>query len=189
MLYVNFQEFLSIFKGILMQVSRENVKNLHTSPFSIGLRPLQDRILVEEERRMQNSSIKSSITQRKVRDQPGPLTAHQAWEIMLPVAKELDSQAQLTFITSGLDMSREGRSFTWEFLFILPKPGVRVLLSVEPSSGAEDIDNAPVMLVQRLNPVSAAEVSRAAKLPESFRDSPEVVAEFAAAGVDFGVEP
>jgi hypothetical protein len=40
-------------------------------------------------------------------------------------------------------------------------------------------------LVQHLNPISATEVSRADVLSETFRDSPAVVAEFAAAGVDF----
>ena len=38
--YVYFQEFSSIFKGILMQVGKENARNLHTFAFSTGLRPL-----------------------------------------------------------------------------------------------------------------------------------------------------
>jgi hypothetical protein len=41
--YVNFQEFLSILKSILMQVRRENSKKLHTFPLSTGLQALQDR--------------------------------------------------------------------------------------------------------------------------------------------------
>jgi len=35
------QEFFSIFGGILMQISEETASNMHTSTFSIRLRPCQ----------------------------------------------------------------------------------------------------------------------------------------------------
>jgi len=139
--------------------------------------------------RFRNRPLQASTTQRKVRDQPGPMTAHEAWAIVRPVAHELDPRARLTFITSGLDMSREGRSFTWEFLFHLPGGRARALLTLEPNRETGDIDNAPIILVQRLTPASVAGLDRATVLPERFRDSPEVVAEFAAGGVDFVAGP
>ena len=43
--YVNFQGFMSIFKGILLQVRKEKTKNLRTFTFSTGLRPLHDLTL------------------------------------------------------------------------------------------------------------------------------------------------
>lgn len=48
-----------------------------------------------------NRPSKSSTTRRKVREEPGPLTAHQAWELVRPAAYALDSQARLTLLTSG----------------------------------------------------------------------------------------
>jgi len=139
--------------------------------------------------RLRNQPVRPSTTQWQVSEQPGPLTSHEAWAIVGPVARELDPQARLKFITSGLDMSREGRSFTWEFLFDLPGGRAQALLSLEPSREAAGIDDAPIILVQRLNPVSAAESNRVAVLAEHFRDSPEVVAELMAGGVDFVAGP
>jgi hypothetical protein len=43
--YVNFQEFMSILKGILLQVRKEKAKNLRTFTLSTGMRPLQDSTL------------------------------------------------------------------------------------------------------------------------------------------------
>jgi len=43
--YVNLLEFLSLFEGILMQISEETASNLHTLAFSISSRSLQNRDL------------------------------------------------------------------------------------------------------------------------------------------------
>ena len=133
--------------------------------------------------------LESSITRQRVRDEPGPLTAHQAWEIVRTAARALDPDARLTLLTSGLDISPTGRSFTWEFGFELPQRRAAALLSVEPSGEGEDIDSDPIMLVQRLGPGATTEVSQRPALPEQFRDSPEVVADLAAQGVDFTAGP
>ncbi len=85
-------------------------------------------------------------------------------------------------------MSPEGRSGTWEFIFYLPKLNANAMLSLEPDPDNEDVDNAPRVLTQRINPAAGIDAQRR-PLPESFRDSPEVVKEFAAGGVDFVAGP
>jgi hypothetical protein len=137
--------------------------------------------------RFRRRTVQPSTSQRKVRDQPGPLTAHEAWAIVQPIVHQLDVQARLTFVTSGLDISPEGRSFTWEFSFYLPRGKARALLSLVPSEEATEVDDAPITLIQRINPSPAA--GPASFLPEHFRDSPEVVSEFAVKGVDFVAGP
>ncbi len=139
--------------------------------------------------RIFNRSLKPSTSIREVRRQPGPMTAHEAWALVRPRARELDARARWTFVTSGLDISREGRSFTWEFLFELPKLRAQALLSLEPAAEAGDPERGPIVLVERINPVSGSGTDPKDALPESFRDSPEVIAEFSAGGVDFVAGP
>lgn len=126
-----------------------------------------------------------STSQRKIRDTPGPMTAHEAWAMVSPIARKLDASAQLRLITSGLDIGPDGRSFTWEFLFLLPGVRARALLTVSPAVEAENIDVAPIHLFQRLSHAAAVELKSESSLPQQFRDSPEVVAALAAQGVDF----
>lgn len=130
-----------------------------------------------------------STSKQKIRDRPGPMTAHESWAMVRPVAKQLDAGALLTLVTSGLDISPEGRSFSWEYLFLLPGIRARTLMSVSPSEDTDDIDTAAIYLVQRLHPASDDELNIDAALPERFRDSPEVVAELSAGGVDFVAGP
>lgn len=131
----------------------------------------------------------SSVRRKTVRREPGPLTVHEAWELTHPSAEALDDQARLTLLTSGSDIDQDGRSFTWEFGFALPRRQRYGMFSVEPSGENEAIDDDPVVLVERLVPVSRSELKRHPTLPEPFRDSPEVVAELAAQGVDFVAGP
>lgn len=130
-----------------------------------------------------------SVTRRQVRDEPGPLTAHQARDMVWPIARGLDSAARLTLLTSGLDIGPDGRSFSWEFGFELPGRRAFALLGVEPSGEGADIDGDPIVLVQRIRPMSPTEADGLPTLPERFRDSPEVVAELAAQSVDFVAGP
>jgi hypothetical protein len=128
------------------------------------------------------------MRQLQVREQPGPLTVHEAWAIVQPIVAGLDPQARLTFITSGLDISHAGRSFTWEFMVYLPAQRAQALLSLVPADDAEDVDSAPLVLTQRIGPAGVG-AEHAPALPLPFRDSPEVVAELAAGGVDFIAGP
>ena len=105
-----------------------------------------------------------------------------------PEAKKLDESAGLTFMTSGLDIDRMGRSRTWEFLFVVPKLRATALVTLGPSDDADDVDRAPIHMTLRLKAASAGELNGAG-LPAGFRDSPEVVAELAAQGVDFVTGP
>jgi hypothetical protein len=116
------------------------------------------------------------------------MTAHRAWTVVAPVVKDLDPHAELTLITSGLDMNHKGCSRTWEFIFFLPNRNATVMLSLEPDAESSDVDSAQCILTQRVKPASALDAQRP-PFPEHFRDSPEVVAEFSANGVDFVAGP
>lgn len=135
-----------------------------------------------------NIASETSITRSVVPSLNGSMTAHQAWTMVDPVTRALDLQARLTFIASGLDMSSDGRSRTWEFIFFLAGRNAVTMLSLEPEAGTADVDTARIILTQRLKPASAINAGRPA-FPGRFRDSPEVVAEFSAGGVDFAAGP
>jgi hypothetical protein len=137
--------------------------------------------------RFRSQPERPPVTQRKIRDQPGPLTSHEAWAFAGARAQELDPEAALLFVASGLDISPAGRSFTWEFSFELPGRGGQAFLTVGAPDDPPDLDSAPVVLVERF--VSSASPAQRAQLPHSFRDSPEVVEELSQAGVDFVAGP
>lgn len=139
--------------------------------------------------RFRKRPVVPSTSKRKIQDKPGPMTAHESLAIVNPIVMQLDVGARLTLVTSGLDISQEGRSFSWEYLFLLPAISARALMSLSPSEDADNVDNAPIYLVQRLNNVSESELKKTPVLPERFRDSPEVIAELSAGGVDFVAGP
>jgi hypothetical protein len=128
----------------------------------------------------------STVTRQPVPGHHGGMTAYEAWAVVAPAAAGLDPAPRLTLITSGLDMSHEGRSRAWEFIFYLPTRNATAMLSLGPEEGAEDVDTAQSILTQRIGP--AINAGRPA-FPVRFRDSPEVVAEFSSRGVDFVAGP
>ena len=138
--------------------------------------------------RFSNKSTKSSITKRAVPGLCGGMTAHQAWAVIAPLANALDRQAKLTLITSGLDINDKGCSRTWEFIFFLPKRNLTVMLSLEPDPESADVDSSPCILTQRISQAYSIDANKPA-FPNHFRDSPGVVAEFSANGVDFVAGP
>ena len=138
--------------------------------------------------RLLNKPTKPSITRRALPGHPGRMTAHQAWALIAPVAEGLDAHAGLILITSGLDIDHKGFSRTWEFIFFLPKRNATLMLSVEPDPEDADIDKAQCILTQRIHTASSVDAKRPV-FPCPFRDSPEVVAEFSAKGVDFVAGP
>jgi hypothetical protein len=125
---------------------------------------------------------------QRATDLLGPLTLHEALAVVLPVANGLDTTARLTFITSGLDLQHDGRSFTWEFGCALPKLTATAMIGLEPSVEAENPDESPLILRQRVNPASTMDLQRPL-LPVKMRNSPEVVAALAAKGVDLVAGP
>lgn len=135
-----------------------------------------------------NKPTGPSITRRTVPELCGGMTAHQAWAVVAPMVKAMDRHARLTLITSGLDMSERGCSRTWEFSLFLPTRSVTVMLSLEPDPQSADVDGSPCILTQRINQASSIDDTRPF-FPDRFRDSPEVVAEFSANGVDFVAGP
>lgn len=134
--------------------------------------------------RLFHKPVAPSVTKRAVPELSGSMTAHQAWAAVAPLVRELDRNARLTLIASGLDMNHEGRSRTWEFIFLLPQRNLTVMFSLEPDPQSADVDNSPCILTQRINQASSVDANRPV-LPDRFRDSPDAVAEFSSHGVDF----
>ncbi|MFA5027237.1 MAG: hypothetical protein WC713_05130 [Candidatus Methylomirabilota bacterium] len=118
----------------------------------------------------------------------GRMTAHQAWAVAAPMAKAADDGARLTLITSGLDLDRQGCSRTWDFLFYLPNRTLTMMLSLEPDPQSEELEIGPVIVTTRTHKASSSDSARPA-FPDRFRDSPDVVAELSAHGVDFVAGP
>ena len=54
------------------------------------------------------------------------------------------------YICSGLDMSPEGRSLSWELLFILPVKHTKALLTLSPPKDADNIKNAPIIIEKHM---------------------------------------
>ena len=131
---------------------------------------------------------KPDITRRTVPECVGSMTAHGAWTVAYQIAEQHDRQATLTLITSGTDLNGEGRSRTWEFIFILPSCKSTLMISLEPDPQCEDVDYAPCVLTQRFNPITPSDRHKPS-LPVPFLDSPEAVAEFTARGVDYEAGP
>ncbi len=138
--------------------------------------------------RLFNKPLAPSITKRAVPELCGSMTAHQAWAVVAPIVNAMDRHAKLTLITSGLDMNDKGCSCVWEFIFFLPARKVTVMLSLEPDPQTANVDSSPCILTQRIKQASSIDASRPA-FPHQFRDSPDVVAEFAACGVDYVAGP
>ena len=138
--------------------------------------------------RILSSSRQQDITKTIIPECTGSMTAGRAWAVVAPLAERHDPQARLKLITSGTDISHEGRSRTWEFIFFLPSRNATVMLCLESDPHSEDIDTAPCILTQRLSPASSFD-TKEYFLPKIFRDSPEVVAEFIARGVDYVAGP
>lgn len=137
--------------------------------------------------RLFKKPLKPSVSQQPT-GLSGPLTLHEALAVTIQIATGLDTEAKLTFITSGLDMQQDGRSRTWEFICILPNRGATLMLSLEPDTRAEDPDKAATILTKRVNAVSTLD-SRRPSLPALTRNSSDVVAEFSLRGVDFVAGP
>ena len=137
---------------------------------------------------LRNRPAVPSTERRVVREQPGSMTVHEAWALAYPDLQKLDASSGLTFITSGLDLDHRGRSFTWEFMFVVPRLRAKALVTIAPPDDADDVDRAPMQLTRRLHAATEGDL-KAPLLPIAFRDSPDVVTELAANGVDFVAGP
>lgn len=119
---------------------------------------------------------------------PGPRTAHDAFALAEKTARQYDAGYRLTFVASGSDLDAQGRSRTWRFSFHLPDREESLEVTLEPDrKRAEETGECPPRLTSQLRPAEALRRGRNAPpaLPVPFRDSPEVVASFAAQGMDF----
>lgn len=116
---------------------------------------------------------------------PIALTAHAAWRVVKPCAQNHAANPVLTFITSGTDLNVEGRSRTWEFGFYVPESRSSLLVSLMPVPAAGDGDVGLAAIIALTVRITPCFQPPATGLPFDFRDSPDVVAEFSRAGVDF----
>lgn len=137
-------------------------------------------------KRIFRRKLEPIVSERIVRTTPGPLTAIEAFEMALAEAQALDPRTQLILVTSGTDIQANGRSFVWEFLFGLEARKGMVMVSLFPDINAPDVESAAVHVKRR---IQGSDGKSFVPLPFEFRDSPEVVAELSAAGVDFVAGP
>ncbi len=137
----------------------------------------------------------------------GPVTARQAFDIVLPRVQLIDRDFKFTLVTSGQDINHEGRALLWEFFFDFPRRRGSGVFSVLLSS-QEEIDQAPMCMLTHVrpaypdtgfmpqlkrDPANRATLERAwdksvqgkKALPLSFRDSTEAVADLQRQGVDW----
>lgn len=137
-----------------------------------------------------------------------PLTASPAFDLSLSIAREFDRGARLKLIASPDGVAQDGTSRRWEFFFDLPKRrakmecdwylpwdeatddfGVaRIDASVNPFPPRDSILRQMAregkLLHQQLIGVWNEERQRKADLPHRFRDSDEIMLEFAQRGLD-----
>ncbi len=111
---------------------------------------------------------------------PGPLTARGALQAVLPVVEKVSRRYQLRLVTSGEDIGADGRSLRWEFVFEFPSRHAGGVFGVEPC----DMEKSETALCIT-SEVAPRPPRSEAPLPLEFRDSPEVAAEMAKAGVDW----
>jgi hypothetical protein len=111
---------------------------------------------------------------------PGPLTAREALQAVLPAVEKVSRRYHLGMVTSGEDIAADGRSARWEFLLSFPARQAAGVFGVEPC----DIENSETALCVTID-VAPGLPRFESPLPLDFRDSPAVVAEMAEAGVDW----
>lgn len=137
----------------------------------------------------------------------GPVTARQAFEVVLPRVEKIDRDFKFVLVTSGQDINHEGRALLWEFFFDFPRGRATGISAVQLRS-EEEIDRGAMCVETHVRPAypdtgfmpllkrdraSRAYLERAwdksvkAKrgLPLSFRDSPEAVRDLAGQGADW----
>lgn len=112
----------------------------------------------------------------------GPVTAREALALVYPTVVEISKKPVLLHITSGTDISAEGRSGTWEFVVHFPARLAQGVYSLEQRD-PEGSDRG-LRMTWRLSPrldVKGEDVA----LPLDFTDSPQVVQDLNRAGVDW----
>lgn len=137
----------------------------------------------------------------------GPVTARQAFEVVLAHVEKVDRDFKFVLVTSGQDINHEGRALLWEFFFDFPRRRASGVFAVRLRSD-EEVDDGPMCIETHLRPaypdtgfmprlkrdrasrgyleqawIKSVEAKRG--LPLSFRDSPEAVQELATQGVDW----
>lgn len=112
----------------------------------------------------------------------GRITAREALELIHPVVMETSRTPVLVLVTSGTDVTIEGRSATWEFVYHFPARMGQGSYSLEPV-GYETSDS-PLRLAYRLSPRGDARSEREG-LALDFIDSPQAARNLAELGADW----
>lgn len=112
----------------------------------------------------------------------GPVTAREALDIVYPAVLEVSKQPVLVLITSGSDISAEGRSGTWDFVFHFPARLGQGAYSLEPLD--PDASGSGLRMTWRISPRLDVK-GEDSGLPLDFTDSPEAVRNLTRAGADW----
>ena len=139
-----------------------------------------------------------------------PITAGQAYQVVRPLAQELDRQARLKLIVSQPGVQTDGRSTHWELFFDLTQrrakavcewvlPRDKAMHAYQPSQITIAVtpfppENSPIrqavrdgkLLHQQMIGMWRQECRRQPDLPTPFRDSDLAMADFLRQGLDPG---
>jgi hypothetical protein len=110
------------------------------------------------------------------------VTAREALALVQPAVLETSTKPVLLLITSGTDISADGRAGTWEFVFHFPARVAQGVYSLEPRD--PEVSDGGLRMKWRLSPRPDAKGEDAA-LPLDFTDSPQAVEDLNRAGVDW----
>jgi hypothetical protein len=112
----------------------------------------------------------------------GGVTAREALALVYPEVLETSRTPILLLITSGTDISAEGRSGTWELVFHFPARFAQGVYSLEHRD--PEVSESGLRMRWRISPRPDVKGEDAA-LPLEFTDSPEAVRDLSRAGVDW----
>lgn len=160
--------------------------------------------------RFRRKPLTKEVTETEVvRGKTGPLTASQALELAVKMARKVDPSFKLKRVACE-SIDHQGRGWTWEFLFDFPGRIAAGDITIAPCDSFGETGRQPVCLsatlrskaaegiVQLLDqfkndPATLSYLSNVYQLrddgrlylPLKFRDSPQVVEKLTAQGVDF----
>lgn len=141
--------------------------------------------------------IEEKVTTREELDAPGgPVTACEAFGVVVEIARAYDEQARLTRVSSGPGLDEQGRTTLWTFQYQFPNRWAQAVLSVHTGPPGTKPGSPDEFLEVNVTPFPApgsamakmltegqsgfveqqwkVELERHAPLAENFRDSSEV---------------
>lgn len=122
------------------------------------------------------------VGSRELPQTGGRVTAREALALVSPAVLETSKRPVLLHITSGTDITAEGRSGTWELVFHFPARIAQGVYSLEHRD--PEVSDGGLRMRWRLSPRTDVKDEDAA-LSLEFTDSPEAVRDLDRAGADW----